>query len=72
MFLFVPLIAIALFFGMWLSRRGSTLTRDCRWRPDRTVGPRHFRCAACGAECDISKGVEPRQCLRGTIIRVQQ
>lgn len=70
MFIFIPFIAAALFIGMWLAQRGSTLTRYCRWRPDRTVGPRHFHCVACGAECDVAKG-EPRQCLRGQIIRQQ-
>lgn len=64
MIFFIPLIALALFTGLWVARRNSTLTRDCRWRPDRSRGPRHFRCLACGAECDIDHGVEPRQCLR--------
>lgn len=59
------LIGIVLvFLYLWIARRGSTLTRDCRWRLDRTVGPRHFRCAACGAECDLTRGDTPSQCLR--------
>lgn len=51
----------AVFLYLWISRRGSTLTRACRWRLDRSVGPDHWRCAACGAEVD---GREPRDCLR--------
>ena len=70
MIFFVPLIAALVLFGMWLAKRGSTLTRDCRWRPDRTGGPQHWHCVACGADCDVAKG-EPRQCLRGQIIRQQ-
>jgi succinate dehydrogenase / fumarate reductase iron-sulfur subunit len=26
--------------------------------------PGHWRCAACGAECDLAVGQEPRDCLR--------
>ena len=72
MLILLPIGLVAIFVGMWLTRRNSTLTRDCRWRPDRTVGPKHFRCLVCGAECDIAKGVEPRQCLRDPDPNVQQ
>lgn len=59
------LIGVALvFLYLWLARRGSTLTRACRWRLDRTIGAGHWRCAACGAECDLPAGDGPRQCLR--------
>jgi hypothetical protein len=61
----VPIVAIvlllAVFLYMAISRRGSTLTRSCRWRLDRSVAPDFWRCAACGAE---SRGDEPRDCLR--------
>ena len=53
----------AVFLYMWISRRRSSLTRQCLWRLDRTVGPGHFRCAACGASCDLPPGQQPRQCL---------
>ncbi len=62
-----PIVIVAVLIGMWLSRRGSTLTRDCRWREERATGgatTRHFRCAACGAECDTAPGKDPRACLR--------
>lgn len=59
-----PLVIIAIFLGMWWMRRGSTLTRDCRWREERSEGPGHFRCAACGAECVLEPGRQPRDCLR--------
>lgn len=64
----LPLVIIAIFVIMYLMRRGSTLTRHCRWREDRSqsaAGQRHFRCAACGATMDCPEGKEPRQCLRG-------
>jgi hypothetical protein len=59
-----PLVIVAVLVGMWLMRRGSTLTRDCRWREDRAEGPGHFRCAACGATCVVPLGERPRDCLR--------
>ena len=60
----LPIIIIAIFLGMWWMRRGSTLTRNCRWREDRATGPGHFRCAACGAEIDLAPGKRPRDCLK--------
>ncbi|MDZ4135523.1 MAG: hypothetical protein U1D06_08000 [Paracoccaceae bacterium] len=62
--LLILLLAVLLF--LWLSRRNSTLTRSCRWRLDRSVGPNHHRCAACGATCDPAQGKVPRDCLRPT------
>ena len=63
----MPLLLLLLLLGtllyMWLSRRNSTLTRACRWRLDRTLGPNHYRCAACNAEIETA-GQEPRDCLR--------
>ena len=48
------LLAIAVFLYLWLSRRGSTLTRQCLWRESRAEGI--WRCAACGAHlpCPIA------------------
>lgn len=54
----------AVFLYLWLSRRGSTLTRACMWREDRSAGVGHYRCAACGAECDTEGGKLPRHCAR--------
>ena len=59
-----PLVIIAVFVGMWWMRRGSTLTRDCRWRADVSAGKGHFRCAACGAVCTVEPGATPKACLR--------
>ena len=56
--LIVLLISVVLY--LWLARRRTTLTRACRWRLDRSGGPDHYRCAACGAE----KDGQPRDCLR--------
>lgn len=65
----MPLLLLLLLAGVllfaWASRRNSTLTRACRWRLDRARGAGHWRCAACGAECDLPPGAEPRHCLRG-------
>ena len=67
MFIFIPFLVIAVFVAMWWARRGSTLTRDCRWREDRSQakpGMSHYRCMACGAHLDQPDGKEPRQCRR--------
>jgi len=61
MILLLPLLAIAVFLALWLSRRGSTLTRQCLWREHRAEAL--WRCAACGAETP-STGGKPRHCLR--------
>jgi hypothetical protein len=58
-------LALAVYGYLWLSRRNSTLTRDCRWRLDRSAGLASYRCAACGAECTVARGKSPRHCLRG-------
>ncbi|MDG1279801.1 MAG: hypothetical protein P8O10_00690 [Pseudorhodobacter sp.] len=62
--LLLLLLLAAVLLYMWLSRRNSTLTRDCRWRLDRRGGEAHYRCAACGAEMDCAPGKGPRDCLR--------
>jgi len=60
MILLLPLLGLAVVLYLWLSRRGSTLTRDCRWREYRAEGA--WRCAACGAAW---RGAgTPRDCLR--------
>lgn len=60
----MPILLVALglsvFLYLWLTRRGTTLTRTCRWRLDRSLGPDRYRCAACGAVTDGP----PRHCLR--------
>jgi hypothetical protein len=64
----MPLLLLILLLGtllyMWIARRNSTLSRHCRWRLDRTVGPNHYRCTACMAKTDTTNGKPPRQCLR--------
>ncbi|MBL8562513.1 MAG: hypothetical protein JNN06_09545 [Gemmobacter sp.] len=61
MILLLPLLAIGVFLYLWLSRRGSTLTRHCLWRLHRAEGV--WRCAACGAE-SAGGPTAPRHCLR--------
>ncbi|MFN3823241.1 MAG: hypothetical protein ACK4GW_07700 [Pseudorhodobacter sp.] len=65
MFVLLALLLLSVLVWLWLARRGSTLTRTCRWRLDRAGGAGHFRCAACGAEVDLPPGKSPRDCLRG-------
>lgn len=55
------LLLVSVFLYLWITRRNSTLTRNCRWRLDRSVAPDFWRCAACGATV---RGAEPRDCLR--------
>lgn len=64
----VPILLILLLVGvlayMWVARRGSTLTRACLWRLDRTAGPEAWRCSACGATVAVAPGKRPKDCLR--------
>lgn len=64
----MPVLLVVLLVGvlayMWIARRGSTLTRDCRWRMDRAAGPEAWRCAACGATVVVQAGKRPKDCLR--------
>jgi hypothetical protein len=65
----MPLLLLFLLVGvfvyLWINRRGSTLTRDCRWREDRSAGDAgHFTCVFCGAKVTLLKGKTPRACLR--------
>ena len=46
--LLLLVLAVSVFLYLWLSRRNSTLTRNCRWRLDRRVAPDAWRCVACG------------------------
>lgn len=62
--LLLLVLVVSVFVYGWLARRNSTLTRACRWRLDRRLGPTSHRCAACGARCDPGPGREPAQCLR--------
>lgn len=60
------LLVVAVLAWKWFARRGSTLTRSCRWRLDSSIGPGHHACAACGAICDMTQGRAPRACLRAS------
>lgn len=62
--LLLILLLIGVFLYLWIDRRGSTLTRACRWRLDRTQGEGAYRCASCGATTLSSDPSGPRQCLR--------
>lgn len=58
------ILGLGVFGYLWWQWRTTTLTRTCRWRLDRSVGPGHWACAACGAVCDVADGKAPRDCLR--------
>ncbi|MDW4499078.1 hypothetical protein R5H30_13865 [Sulfitobacter sp. D35] len=70
----MPVLLILLLVGVlaylyWRHTR-TTLTRDCRWRADRSrdKGSLHFhRCASCGAEVYTAGDGAPRDCRRGTL-----
>lgn len=62
--LLLLVLAVSVFVYGWLERRNSTLTRSCRWRLDRRLGPSQYRCASCGAVCDTGSAQPPRQCLQ--------
>lgn len=62
--LLLLILLVAVLVYMWATRRGSTLTRSCRWRLDRRLGPSTWRCATCGAVTDPGPGRVPDQCLR--------
>lgn len=64
MILLLPLLLAAVLLYLWLARRNATLTRACRWRLDRRLGPSVQRCVACGATCDPGPGRTARHCLR--------
>ena len=65
MLILVPILLISVLLGMYLMRRGVTLTRECRWRLDRGAeGGPVWRCAVCGG---LARGeVAPRHCQRKT------
>lgn len=56
------ILAVGVYLYLWHQWRTTTLTRDCRWRLDRSVAPDFWHCAVCKAE---ARGAEPRDCLRG-------
>lgn len=60
----VLVFGLVILVWFWIARRGSTLTRICRWRLDRRTGEGHWHCLACGTVCDLPKGQNPRHCLR--------
>jgi hypothetical protein len=58
------ILVVSVFAYAWVARRGSTLTKACRWRLDRALGPDSYRCAACGAQWNGVAGKTPNHCLR--------
>ncbi|MCZ0811516.1 MAG: hypothetical protein ACQEVT_03490 [Pseudomonadota bacterium] len=57
-FLLILLVGVVIYF-LW-RHQTTTLTRNCRWRQDRSRGV--WRCAYCGAE--TGGDTAPRDCLR--------
>ncbi len=64
MVLLLPLLLLGVVLYLWITRRNSTLTRLCRWRLDRRLGPQRWQCATCGAVCTMPPGRAPKDCLR--------
>jgi len=62
----IVVLAVGVFAFLWWRWRTTTLTRECRWRLDRSEGSGHWRCAACGAEIDLPEGEAPKLCRRGS------
>lgn len=58
-------VGLGLLLWVWLARRGSTLTRLCRWRERRDLGPGQWRCEVCGGSCSVPAGRTPRHCGDG-------
>lgn len=63
--LLVFLLAGVVAYFVWRSRT-STLTRQCRWRADRTVSANYYHCLACGGEIKTGDGRAPRTCMART------
>ncbi|WP_424985930.1 hypothetical protein [Microbulbifer sp. S227A] len=55
------LVGVVVYF-VWRARN-TTLTRQCRWRADRSVAADYYRCLACGGEIRTGGGHEPRTCV---------
>ena len=54
----MPLLLLLLLIGVlsyfWISRRGSTLTRECRWRVSSAGAEEtRFACSFCGAKTEL-------------------
>ena len=61
----IPVLALAVVAYLWWVKRGSGLTRMCRWRRGASgEAGLAWRCAACGAEMVLSAEGAPRDCLR--------
>ncbi|OIQ45084.1 MAG: hypothetical protein BM558_05315 [Roseobacter sp. MedPE-SW] len=61
----MPILLLLLITGVFAyfiyRRKTTTLTRDCRWRQERSRN--QWRCNSCGA---VQSGTaDPRDCLRG-------
>ncbi|MEY8830227.1 hypothetical protein AB9K34_17765 [Sedimentitalea sp. XS_ASV28] len=55
------LIGVAAYFTWrW---RSSTVTRQCRWRADRSVAADYYRCLACGGHMRTGTDRAPRVCM---------
>ncbi|MEP4036819.1 MULTISPECIES: hypothetical protein [unclassified Pseudophaeobacter] len=63
----MPILLLLLLTGVFAyfiyRRKTTTLTRDCRWRQERSQN--QWRCTSCDAV--KSGATEPRDCLRGRL-----
>ncbi|WP_172299347.1 hypothetical protein [Pseudoruegeria sp. HB172150] len=56
-------LAIGTFAYLWWKWHHTTLTRECRWRQDRTAGD--WYCVHCGGRTVTDGGKPPKICVRG-------
>ena len=61
----IPILAFGVLLFLWWTRRGSGVTRLCRWRQGAISAEGvSWRCSACGAQARLDQEQVPRQCLR--------
>jgi hypothetical protein len=65
----MPILLLVLLLGvlayLYWRRRTTTLTRNCRWRADRTQGAGCYHCVSCGGRTRTTDGKPPRDCVAG-------
>ncbi|MFD3190932.1 hypothetical protein ACFMPD_11735 [Sedimentitalea sp. HM32M-2] len=63
----MPVLLLVLLLGvlayLYWKHRTSTLSRNCRWRADRTEGGDAYRCVSCGGRTRTEDGRPPRYCI---------
>ena len=62
----MPLLLLLLLLGvlayLYWQRRTTNLTRNCRWREERSLGVGHYHCVSCNGRTETPDGQPPRDC----------